>query len=103
MSADRGVHSSQNEQIAQQRGVKRVILPQPGRKSEARKRHEKQRWFQRGRRWHAGVEGRISVLKRRNELDRCRDHGVQGFDRWVGWGVIANNLTVMGRKAAVKA
>jgi transposase, IS5 family len=103
MSADRGVHSSQNEQIAQQRGVKRVILPQPGRKSEARKRHEKQRWFQRGRRWHAGVEGRISVLKRRNELDRCRDHGAQGFDRWVGWGVIANNLTVMGRKAAVKA
>jgi transposase, IS5 family len=86
-----------------QRGVKRVILPQPGRKSEARKRHEKQRWFQRGRRWHAGVEGRISVLKRRNELDRCRDHGAQGFDRWVGWGVIANNLTVMGRKAAVKA
>jgi transposase, IS5 family len=103
MSADRGVHSSQNEQIAQQRGVKRVILPQPGRKSEARKRHEKQRWFQRGRRWHAGVEGRISVLKRRNELDHCRDHGVQGFDKWVGWGVIANNLTVMGRKAAVKA
>jgi hypothetical protein len=31
MSADRGVHSPQNEQIAQQRGVKRVILPQPGR------------------------------------------------------------------------
>jgi transposase, IS5 family len=103
MSADRGVHSPQNEQIAQQRGVKRVILPQPGRKSEARKRHEKQRWFQQGRRWHAGVEGRISVLKRRNELDRCRDHGVQGFDRWIGWGVIAGNLLVIGRKVAVKA
>jgi transposase, IS5 family len=103
MSADRGVHSAHNEQFAQQRGVKRVILPQPGRKSEARQRHEKQRWFQQGRRWHAGVEGRISVLKRRNELDRCRDHGVQGFDRWVGWGVIANNLLVMGRKVAVKA
>ena len=77
MSGDRGVHSSTNEQIAQERGVKRVILPQPGRKSEARKRHEKQRWFQQGRRWHAGVEGRISVLKRRNELDRCRDHGIR--------------------------
>jgi len=46
MSADRGVYSPQNEQVAQQRGVKRVILPQPGRKSEARKLHEKQRWFQ---------------------------------------------------------
>jgi transposase, IS5 family len=103
MSADRGVHSLYNEQIAQQQGVKRVILPQPGRKSEARKRHEKQRWFQQGRRWHAGVEGRISVLKRRNELDRCRDRGVQGFDRWIGWGVITGNLLVIGRKVAVKA
>jgi len=103
MSADRGVHSSHNEQVAQEQGVKWVILPQPGRKSEARKQHEKQRWFQRGRRWHAGVEGRISVLKRRQELDRCRDHGKQGFDKWVGWGVIAANLLVIGRKVAVKA
>jgi IS5 family transposase len=103
MSADRGVHSPHNEQIAMERGVKRVILPQPGRKSEARKQHEKQRWFQQGRRWHVGVEGRISVLKRRNELDRCRDHGIQGFDRWIGWGVIASNLLVVGRNVAAKA
>ena len=103
MSADRGVHSPQNEKVAQERGVKRVILPQPGRKSEARKRHEKQRWFRQGRRWHAGVEGRISVLKRRNELDRCRDHGIQGFDRWIGWGVIAGNLLVIGRNVAARA
>jgi IS5 family transposase len=103
MSGDRGVHSSQNEQIAQQRGVQRVVLPQPGRKSEARKQHEKQPWFVRGRKWHAGVEGRISVLKRRNELDRCRDHGTQGFNNWVGWGVIAGNLLVLGRKVAAKA
>jgi IS5 family transposase len=103
MSADRGVHSPENERIAQERGVKRIILPQPGRKSEARQQHEKQRWFQQGRKWHAGVEGRISVLKRRNELDRCRDHGQMGFDKWVGWGVITANLLVIGRKVAVKA
>ena len=100
MSADRGVHSTQNEQIATERGVKRVILPQPGRKSQARKLHEKQRWFIQGRKWHAGVEGRISVLKRRNELDRSRDHGEQGFDKWVGWGVISANLLVIGRTLA---
>jgi IS5 family transposase len=101
MSADRGVHSPQNELIARERGVKRVILPQPGRKSEARKLHEKQRWFKQGRKWHAGVEGRISVLKRRNELDRCRDHGKQDFENWVAWGVITANLLVIGRKVAV--
>ena len=54
----------------------------------------------RGRRFHNGIEGRISVLKRKHGLDRCRNHGEDGFQRWVGWGVIANNLTVIGRKLA---
>ena len=96
-SADRGVHSSDNEVFAARLGVKRVILPKPGRKTEARRQHEKHRWFWRGRRFHAGVEGRISVIKRKHGLDRCRNHGRNGFECWVGWGVIANNLTAMSR------
>jgi hypothetical protein len=76
----------------------------PARQKEpSSQQHEKQRWFQQGRLWRAGVEGCISVLKRRQELDRCRDHEVQGFDMWVGWGVIAGNLLVIGRKVAVIA
>ncbi len=43
-------------------------------------------------RWRVGCEGRISVLKRRHGLDRCRYHGEDGMHRWVGLGVIANNL-----------
>jgi IS5 family transposase len=96
-SADRGVHSADNETYATQLGVKRIILPKPGRKSETRRQHERQRWFWRGRRFHAGVEGRISVIKRNYGLDRCRNRGQDGFERWVGWGVIANNLTAMGK------
>jgi len=99
-SADRGVYSAPNEAYAVQIGVKRVILPKPGYKSEARRQHEKQRWFKRGRRFHAGVEGRISVLKRKHGLDRCLYHGDDGFGRWVGWGVIAGNLAVMGTTLA---
>jgi IS5 family transposase len=101
-SADRGVHSPNNEQIAKQKGVQRVILPQPGRKSEARQNYERQPWFVRGRKWHVGVEGRISVLKRRYELHRCRDHDQDGFEKWVGWGVIAANLMTIARKVAAK-
>jgi len=97
-SADRGVYSAPNEAYAKQIGVKRVILPKPGHKSKARRQHEKQRWFKRGRCFHAGVEGRISVLKRKHGLDRCLYHGEDGFGRWVGWGVIAGNLAVMGTK-----
>ena len=99
-SGDRALYSPDNEAYAYDQGVKRPILPQPGRKTESRRSHEAQPWFKRGRRFHAGVEGRISVLKRKHELDRCRDHGPDNFDKWVGWGVIAGNLAVMGRALA---
>jgi IS5 family transposase len=102
-SADRGVYAAPNETYAAELGVKRVVLPKPGARSEARRDHERQRWFKRGRRWHAGVEGRISVVKRKHGLDRCLDHGEAGFARWVGWGVIAANLTVMGRSLVDRA
>lgn len=96
-SADRGVYSAANETYAEKIGVERVILPKSGHKSETRRQHERQRWFKRGRRFHVGVEGRISVLKRNHGLDRCRYHGDDGFGRWIGLGVIAGNLAVMGR------
>lgn len=98
-SADRGVYSADNETYATDKGVKRVILPKAGYKSQKRRQHERLSWFRRGRRYHSGVEGRISVLKRKHGLDRCLNHGQDGFERWVGWGVIANNLTKIGQKA----
>lgn len=91
-AGDRGFSSATNEQAATDRGVRRVILPRRGPKSPARRAYERQRWFRRGQRWRVGSEGRISVLKRRHGLDRCRYHGQDGMHRWVGLGVIANNL-----------
>jgi IS5 family transposase len=91
-AGDRGFSSAANERAATQRGVRRVILPRRGPKSPARRAYEHQRWFRRGQRWRVGCEGRISVLKRRHGLDRCRYHGEDGMHRWVGLGVIANNL-----------
>ena len=102
-SGDRGLYSPDNEAYAEQQGIRRIILPKPGRKTETRHRHEAQRWFKRGRRFHAGIEGRISVLKRKHELDCCLDQGEDGFERWVGWGIIAGNLAVMGKALAAKA
>lgn len=96
-SADRGLYSAPNEKFAKDLGVQRVVLPKPGYKSKTRREHESQEWFAEGRKWHAGVEGRISVLKRAHGLGRCLNHGLPGFERWIGWGVIAGNLAVMGR------
>jgi IS5 family transposase len=96
-SGDRGLHSESNEKDARDLRVKRVILPQPGHRSKAHLKHESKKWFVKGRHWHAGIEGRISVLKRAHNLDRCLAHGRNGFHCWVGWGIIAGNLAVLGR------
>jgi Transposase domain (DUF772)/Transposase DDE domain len=96
-TADRGFFSAANEQAATARGVRRVVLPFSGRKSDARRAYERQQWFRRGRRWRVGSEGRISVLKRRHGLTRCRYHGRDGMNRWVGLGVIADNLVTIAR------
>jgi IS5 family transposase len=102
-SADRGVFSADNEAEAQRRGIQRVVLPKPGKKSEKRRQLEQQPWFRSARKWHAGVEGRISVLKRCYDLDRCLNHGNAGFQRWVGWGVIAHNLKKIGATVAARS
>jgi IS5 family transposase len=96
-SADRGLYSAPNEHFAKELGVKQVVLPKRGYKSKQRRQHESQEWFVQGRKWHAGVEGRISVLKRAHGLGCCLNHGLPGFERWVGWSVIAGNLAVLGR------
>jgi IS5 family transposase len=100
LAGDRGVHSAANERYATTHGVKHVVLPKPGAKSSKRIAYEQQRWFQRGRDWRAGIEGRISGLKRRHKLERCRYHGTAGMERWVGWGVIAHNLRVIAQATA---
>jgi hypothetical protein len=34
-------------------------------------------------------------MKRRDGLGRCRYRGPNGMHRWVGWGVVSNNLWVL--------
>jgi IS5 family transposase len=97
LTGDRGLHSAANERYASRRGVTEVVLPKPGKKSAKRHAYERQEWFRAGRNWRAGIEGRISGLKRRHGLDRCRYHGTAGMERWVGLGVIAHNLHVIAQ------
>ena len=92
LAGDRGVYSEENEELARQLKIKQIVLPQAGRRSKARQAHERQRWFRRGMRFRAGIEGRIRVLKRDFGLERCRDQGDAGMERWVGWGIVTANL-----------
>ena len=93
-ATDRGFWSHANKQAAKDAGVKRVCIPAVGKPSAEQRAEQHQRWFRRGQRVRAGCEGRISVMKRRDGLRRCLYRGTDGIDRWVGWGVVSNNLWV---------
>ena len=96
VAADAGFYSQANEKRLEEMGVKNVSVPNRNTRSEQRRSHQKKRSFKRGQRWRTGCEGRISVLKRRHGLNRCLYHGPDGMKRWVGLGVIADNLINMG-------
>ena len=97
VAADAAFYSAKNEAAAKARGVKRVCIPHRNTKSAERKREQKKRWFRNGQKWRTGCEGRISVVKRRHGLDRCRYKGSTGMKRWVGLGIVADNLINIGR------
>jgi IS5 family transposase len=96
VAGDAAFYSAANEKQAHEKGVKRVCVPNRSTKSAERKREQKKPWFRSGQKWRTGCEGRISVLKRRHGLRRCLYKGDSGMKRWVGLGVIADNLIHIG-------
>jgi IS5 family transposase len=96
VAADNGFFSAKNEAAAHEKGVKRVSIPNRSTKSEARREIQKKRWFKNGQKWRTGCEGRISLLKRRHGLRRSLYKDEAGMKRWVGLGVIADNLINIG-------
>jgi IS5 family transposase len=103
VAADAAFYSAKNEVTAKAKGVKRICIPNRSTKSLERKREQKKRWFRNGQKWRTGSEGRISVVKRRHGLARCRYKGFIGMNRWVGLGVIADNVVNIGRAMEKKA
>jgi IS5 family transposase len=99
-AADAGFYSAKNVAEAEEMGVKRVSVPNRSTKSQARKKLQKQRWFKKGQKWRTGCEGRISLLKRRHGLRRSLYKKDAGMKRWVGLGVIADNLINIGKALA---
>jgi len=103
VATDAGFYSHANETAVTKMGVQRVAIPNRSTKSEERRLLQKKRWFRRAQAWRTGCEGRISILKRRHGLNRCRYPGDDGMKRWVGLGVIADNLINIGKILASRA
>jgi IS5 family transposase len=103
VTADAGFFSARNEANAHERGVRRVAIPNLGTKNTERRAVQKKRWFRNAQKWRTGCEGRISLLKRRHGLNRSRYKGSAGMKRWVGLGVIADNLINIAHAMAAPA
>jgi IS5 family transposase len=93
-SFDKGFHSPKNQE---ELGIllDRVILPRKGKLSVINREIENSEEFREARRKHSAVESSINALENHG-LDRCRDHGIKGFERYVGLAVLARNLQIIG-------
>ncbi len=72
-----------------------AILPKKGKLSGKDKEIETEVNFQSERKRHPGVESAINALENHG-LDRCPDHGTEGFDRYIALAVLGRNLQVLG-------
>ncbi|MGH2344325.1 MAG: ISNCY family transposase [Chloroflexota bacterium] len=99
-TGDRGTHAAENERVAQEAGVSHLVIPRAGPVSPAQRAHEQERGWRRRYHWRAGIEGRISSLRRDYGLRRCPAHGEDGLLRHIGWGVLASNPRHIGRHLA---
>ncbi len=53
-------------------------------------------YFIRGRKQHPAIESAQNALNHHG-LDRCPDHGIDGFKRYVALGVVGRNIQNLGR------
>jgi transposase, IS5 family len=99
-SFDKGFHSPRNQQELAEI-IDNVVLPRKGRLSAEGKAIEHSPDFVEGRRKHSAVESAINALEN-HALDRCPDHGLFGFKRYVALAVLARNIQVLGAKIQQK-
>ena len=93
-SFDKGFYSPDNRRKLSNL-LDYVVLPKKGRLSAKDKEIEQSEEFMESRRKHSAVESSINALENHG-LDRCLDHGLHGFKRYVALSVLARNIQILG-------
>ncbi len=93
-SFDKGFHSPDNQKELAIL-LDKVVLPRKGRLSAINKEIENSEEFKTAKRKHSAVESSISALNNHG-LDRCPDHAIHGFKRYVALAVVARNIQIIG-------
>jgi hypothetical protein len=82
--------------------VPEVVMPKRGKKNAAQTQRESGKKFKALRAQHSAVESEINSLEHHG-LNRCLDVGLQGYLRYVGYGVMSYNPHVIGRQLLARA
>jgi hypothetical protein len=93
-SFDKGFHSPEN-QIALKEQLALVALSRKGKLSQQARAVEQSKEFVSARRAHSAVESAINALEVHG-LDRCPDHGMDAFKRYVALAIVARNIHRIG-------
>jgi len=93
-SFDKGFYTPQNL-VELGSFLDKVFLPKKGRLSNNDKAREHSEEFVQARYKHAAIESAINALEN-HSLDRCPDHGINGFKRYVALAVLARNIQILG-------
>ena len=95
-SFDKGFHSPANQKDLLEH-LDFVVLPKKGRLSLDDKKREYSEEFINARYQHSAVESAINALEVHG-LDRCLDHGIDGFKKYVALAVLGRNIQQLGLK-----
>ncbi len=93
-SFDKGFHSPANQ--TDLKGLlEQVVLPKKGKLSKADQNREYAAEFKQAKKQHSAVESAINALEVHG-LDKCLDHGIEAFERYVGLAVLSRNIQKLG-------
>jgi hypothetical protein len=93
-SFDKGFYTLDNREQLQNL-LDNVVLPKKGKWSKKDREIESAEGFVQARREHPAVESAINALEVHG-LDRCLDHGIDGFKRYVALAVVGRNIQKLG-------
>lgn len=96
MSFDKGFTRKEDRELLEL-FIPQVIMPKRGRKNAEEAEAESAKKFVALRKAHSAVESAINALEHHG-LNRCLDVGLDGYTRYLGYGVLAYNLHVIGRE-----
>lgn len=96
LSFDKGFSSIGDRELIELY-IPQVIMPKKGRKTPIEQERESQPRWKTLRNRHSAVESNINSLEHHG-LNRCPDKGLAGYERYVGFGILAYNLHKIGAK-----